>query len=79
VVNQSRRTISVKAFVDLGVINIVTAWIEGEKQPIAFSGKPLLADWWYWNKKIAYYQSIAKSMEYNKENQKILPHKAVKV
>jgi len=48
--------------VDLGVINIVTAWIEGEKQPIAFSGKPLLADWWYWNKKIAYYQSIAKKV-----------------
>jgi len=48
------------AFVDLGVINIITAWIEGERQPIAFSGKPLLADWWYWTKKIAYYQSIAK-------------------
>jgi len=48
-----------KAFVDLGVVNIITAWIEGERQPIAFSGKPLLADWWYWTKKIAYYQSIA--------------------
>ena len=62
-VNQLRRTISpVKAFVDLGVINIITAWIEGEKQPIAFSGKPLLADWWFWTKKIAYYQSIAKKV-----------------
>ncbi|HDN74222.1 MAG: transposase [Candidatus Asgardarchaeum sp.] len=48
-----------KAFVDLGLVNIITAWIEGERQPIAFSGKPLLADWWYWSKKIAYYQSIA--------------------
>jgi len=63
-VNQSRRTISPekRAFVDLGVINIITAWIEGEKQPIAFSGKPLLADWWYLTKKIAYYQSIAKKV-----------------
>ena len=62
-VNQPRRTISpVKAFVDLGVVNIITAWIEGEKQPIAFSGKPLLADWWYWSKKIAHYQSIAKKV-----------------
>ena len=55
-----------RAFVDLGVINIITAWIEGERQPIAFSGKPLLADWWYWSKKIAHYQSIAKKV--NKVN-----------
>jgi len=60
-VDQPRRTTSPekRAFVDLGVVNIITAWIEGERQPIAFSGKPLLADWWYWTKKIAYYQSIA--------------------
>ena len=60
-VEQLRRTISPerKAFVDLGVINIITAWIECEKQLIAFSGKSLLADRWYWTKKIAYYQSIA--------------------
>jgi len=63
-VNQPRRTISPekRAFVDLGVINIITAWIEGERQPIAFSGKSLLADWWYWTRKIAYYQSIAKKV-----------------
>jgi len=61
-VNQSRRTISPnkRAFVDLGAVNIITAWIEEEKQPIAFSGGPLLADWWYRTKKIACYQSIAK-------------------
>ncbi len=63
-VDKPRRTISLRAFVDLRVINIITAWIEGERQPIAFSGKPILADWWYWNKKIAYYQSIA--MKVNK-------------
>jgi len=50
-----------KAFVDLGVVNIITAWIEGERRPIAFSGKPLLADWWYLPRKIAHYQSIAKN------------------
>jgi len=49
-----------KAFVDLGVANIITAWIEGEKQSIAFSGKPLLADWWYWNHKISEHQSELK-------------------
>jgi len=63
-VNQSRRTTSPekRAFVDLGVINIITAWIEGERQPITFSDKPLLADWWYWTRKIAHYQSIAKKV-----------------
>jgi putative transposase len=59
-VNQPRRATSLKAFVDLGIINVITAWIEGEKQPIAFSGKPLLADWWYWTKKISRYQSQLK-------------------
>jgi putative transposase len=63
-VNQPRRTISPekRAFVDLGVVNTLTAWIEGERQPIAFSGKTLLADWWYWTRKIAHYQSIAKKV-----------------
>jgi len=58
---QPRHTTSPRrAFVDLGVINIITAWIEGDIQPIAFSGRPLLADWYYWTNKISYYQSIAK-------------------
>ena len=62
-VNQPSATSPEKrAFVDLGVINIITAWIKGERQTIAFSGKPLLADWWYWTRKIAYYQSIAKKV-----------------
>ena len=47
---------------DLGVVNIITAWIEGERLLIAFSGKPLLADWWYWTHKIAHDQSIAKKV-----------------
>ena len=51
-----------RAFVDLGVINIITAWIDGNVEPIAFSGRPLLADWHYWSNKISYYQSIAKKV-----------------
>jgi len=51
-----------RAFVDLGVVNIIAAWIEDDVEPIAFSGKPLLADWHYWGKKISYYQSIAKKV-----------------
>jgi len=60
-VDQPRYTISLrKAFVDLGVTNIITAWIEGEKQSMAFSGKPLLSDWWYWSRKISEHQSELK-------------------
>ena len=59
-IDQPRHTISPrKAFVDLGVMNIITAWIEGERQSIAFSGKPLLSDW-YLNHKISEHQSELK-------------------
>jgi len=51
-----------RAFVDLGVVNIITSWIEDDIQPIAFSGRPLLADWYYWSNKISYCQSIAKKV-----------------
>jgi len=44
-------------YIDLGVINLATVWFEGLKQPIAFSGRTVLADWWYWTKKIAREQS----------------------
>ena len=40
-------------YIDLGVINLATIWFEGLKQPIAFSGRTVLSDWWYWTKKIA--------------------------
>ena len=44
-------------YIDLGVINLAAVWFEGLKQPIAFSGRNLLSDWWYWTKKIAKEQS----------------------
>jgi len=63
VIIQPRHTTSPRrAFVDLGVINIITSWIEDDMQPIAFSGRPLLADWYYWSNRISYYQSIAKKV-----------------
>lgn len=39
-------------YIDLGVINLATVWIEGMKQPLAFSDRAVLADWWYWTKRI---------------------------
>jgi putative transposase len=44
-------------YIDLGVVNLATIWFEGLKQPIAFSGRTVLSDWWYWTRKIAKEQS----------------------
>lgn len=72
-VNQQGHTIfPKKAFVDLGVVNIITAWIEGERRAIAFSGKQLLSDWWYWTKKISEYQSIAMKVNGKKTTKRII-------
>jgi len=40
-------------YIDLGVINLATVWYEGLNQPIAFSGRAVLADWWYWTGRTA--------------------------
>lgn len=42
-----------QAFVDFGVRYPLTTVIEGVKRPIAYSGAPLLSDWWYWNTQLA--------------------------
>jgi putative transposase len=44
-------------YIDLGAINLATIWFEGLKQPIAFSGKRVLSDWWYWTRRIVKEQS----------------------
>ena len=44
-------------YIDLGVINLATIWFEGLKQPVAYSGRAVLSDWWYWTGKIAKEQS----------------------
>jgi putative transposase len=40
-------------YIDLGAVNLATIWCEGLRQPIAYSGKRVLSDWWYWTKRIA--------------------------
>ncbi|MFX1520809.1 MAG: RNA-guided endonuclease TnpB family protein [Promethearchaeota archaeon] len=49
-----------RAFVDFGVLYPLTAIIEGVNRPIAYSGAPLLSDWWYLTNKIAEYQHLLK-------------------
>ncbi|MGC8849614.1 MAG: transposase, partial [Candidatus Bathyarchaeia archaeon] len=51
-------------YIDLGVINLATVWFEGLRQPIAYSGRTIPSEWWYWTRKIAREQS--KSARENK-------------
>ena len=44
-------------YIDLGVINLATVWFDGLKQPISFSGRAVLSDWWYWTARISREQS----------------------
>jgi hypothetical protein len=37
----------------ISYVNLATIWFEGLKQTIAFSGRTVLSDWWYWTRKIA--------------------------
>ena len=58
-------------YIDLGVINLLTIWLEGWRQPIAYSGRTLLADWWYWVDRMADCQSRLETIN-SKRNSKQL-------
>lgn len=60
-----------RAYVDLGVRYIITGYIEGGRQAMAYDGTPPLTDWWYWNSKIAEHQSTLKNVN-NKHSSKQL-------
>lgn len=48
-----------RAYVDLGVLNLLTIVVDGEKQAKAYSGRPALGDWWYLSHRIDELKSIA--------------------
>jgi putative transposase len=48
-----------RAYVDLGVLNLMTVVVDGKKQALAYSGRPALADWWYLSHRIDGLKSIA--------------------
>ena len=58
-------------YIDLGIINLATIWLEGWRQPIAFSGRNLLSDWWYWNRRIADCQSILETINGKKSSKRL--------
>ncbi len=58
-----------RAYVDLGVINLLTIAIDDKRKTLAYSGRPALADWWYISRRINKLKALAKSMN-NKESTK---------
>jgi putative transposase len=43
-------------YIDMGVRNLATVWIPEWRQPVAYQSGRLLADWWYWTKRMAQHQ-----------------------
>jgi len=58
-------------YIDLGIINLTTIWLEGWKQPLAYSGRKLLADWRYWSGRIADCQSILETINNKKSSRRL--------
>ncbi|MFX1521373.1 MAG: RNA-guided endonuclease InsQ/TnpB family protein [Promethearchaeota archaeon] len=50
-----------KAYVDLGVKVPIMAMIEGTTQVFGYRANAMLAEWWYWNHKVAKHQSLLKT------------------
>jgi len=48
-----------RAYVDLGVLELLTVIVDGEKQALAYSGRRALADWWYLSHRIDGRKSVA--------------------
>jgi putative transposase len=48
------------AYVDLGVVNLATVYVDGWRQPLAYSGKALLNQWWADCRHIGEHQSMLK-------------------
>ena len=50
-----------RAYVDLGVLELLTVVVDGKQQALAYSGRRALADWWYLSHEIDWLKSAAKT------------------
>lgn len=58
-------------YIDLGVVNLITAYVDGMKQPIAYSGRSILNCWWYDTNRIAKYQSVLNKANGEKRSKRL--------
>lgn len=59
------------SYTDIGVIYPICTVTDNMQQPIAFSGKPLLADWWYHNYRIKKHQSELETVNEQKTSKQL--------
>ncbi len=60
-----------RAFVGLGVINLLTVALDGARQTLVYSGRSVLADWWYLSHRIDRLKSLAKTINHRKSTHRI--------
>lgn len=60
-----------RAYVDLGVLELLTVVVEGERQALAYSGRPALADWWYLSHRVDGLKSAAMGMNERRTTKRI--------
>ncbi|MHA2427765.1 MAG: RNA-guided endonuclease InsQ/TnpB family protein [Candidatus Hermodarchaeia archaeon] len=60
-----------RAYVDLGVINLLTIAMDGEHHTWTYSGRPALADWWYLSRRIDRLKSVSKTVNGRESTQRI--------
>ncbi len=58
-------------YIDIGIINLFTIWLEGWRQPISYSGRNLLSDWWYWVNRIAECQRRLEAVNGKKSSKRL--------
>jgi putative transposase len=58
-------------YIDMGVRNLATVWLTEWRQPIAYQSGRLLADWWYWTKRIARHQQRLISVNGRKKSKQL--------
>ena len=60
-----------RAYVDLGVLELLTVVVDGKRQALAYSGRPALADWWYLSRRINRLKSVATKTNGRKSTKRI--------
>lgn len=60
-----------RAYVDIGVLNLLTVAVDNDRQTIAYSGRSALADWWYLSHRINQLRSIAKRVNNQESTRQI--------
>jgi putative transposase len=58
-------------YIDMGVRNLATVWLPEWRQPVAYQSGRLLADWWYWTKRIAQHQQRLATVNGSKKSKQL--------